>query len=163
MPIGPMTLVVHIASVWVPFTSESKEAIAHYPEIIKEIKLALQEIGRKLASYVSKKRRIQFEGKKRDYIEMFIPHVGEALKELIRGRTTFIIAQRLSTVRNADVILVLENGNIVERGSHQELLSRGGIYQKIYELQLRPQEAASDTLSRPTLFTAQQEPVPPEG
>ena len=89
--------------------------------------------------------------------------IQQALKELIRGRTTFIIAQRLSTVRNADVILVLENGKIVERGSHQELLSRGGIYQKIYELQLRPQEAASDTLPRPTLFTAQQEPVPPEG
>ncbi|MEE9247353.1 MAG: ABC transporter ATP-binding protein, partial [Dehalococcoidia bacterium] len=75
--------------------------------------------------------------------------IQQALKELIRGRTTFIIAQRLSTVRNADVILVLENGKIVERGSHQELLSRGGIYQKIYELQLRPQEAASDILSRP--------------
>ena len=83
LPIGPVTIVVHIASVWVPFTSESKEAIAHYPEIIKEIKLVLQECGRKLASYVSKKRRIQFEGKKRDYIQMFIPHVGEALKELL--------------------------------------------------------------------------------
>ncbi|MCH7996503.1 MAG: ABC transporter ATP-binding protein [Chloroflexi bacterium] len=89
--------------------------------------------------------------------------IQQALKELIRGRTTFIIAQRLSTVRNADVILVLENGKIVERGSHQELLSRGGIYQKIYELQLRPQEAAPDILPRPTLFTAQQAPVPPEG
>ncbi|MCH8329645.1 MAG: DNA topoisomerase VI subunit B [Nanoarchaeota archaeon] len=84
LPIGPITLVVHIASVWVPFTSESKEAIAHYPEIIKEIKLALQECGRKLASYVSKKRKIQFEGKKRDYIKLFIPHVGEALKELLK-------------------------------------------------------------------------------
>jgi DNA topoisomerase-6 subunit B len=75
LPIGPVTLVVHIASVWVPFTSESKEAIAHYPEIVKEIKLALQECGRKLASYVGKKRRIQFESKKRDYIQLFIPHV----------------------------------------------------------------------------------------
>lgn len=83
LPIGPVTIVVHIASVWVPFTSESKEAIAHYPEIIKEIKLVLQECGRKLASYVNKKRRIQFEGKKRDYIQMFIPHVGKALKELL--------------------------------------------------------------------------------
>ena len=83
LPIGPVTIVVHIASVWVPFTSESKEAIAHYPEIIKEIKLVLQECGRKLASYVNKKRRIQFEGKKRDYIQMFIPHVGDALKELL--------------------------------------------------------------------------------
>jgi DNA topoisomerase-6 subunit B len=84
LPIGPVTLVVHIASVWVPFTSESKEAIAHYPEIIKEIKLALQECGRKLASYVGKKRRIQFESKKRDYIQLFIPHVGQALKEILK-------------------------------------------------------------------------------
>ena len=66
------------------FTSESKEAIAHYPELVKEIKLALQECGRKLASYVGKKRRIQFESKKRDYIQLFIPHVGEALKELLK-------------------------------------------------------------------------------
>ena len=84
MPIGPMTLAVHIASVWVPFTSESKEAIAHYPVIIKEIKLAIQECGRKLASYVNKKRKIQFESNKRDYIQTFIPHVGEALKELLK-------------------------------------------------------------------------------
>ena len=49
LPVGPMALLVHIASVWVPFTSESKEAVAHYPEIIKEIQLAAQECGRKLA------------------------------------------------------------------------------------------------------------------
>src|SRR3989338_7435154 len=56
LPIGPLTLAVHVASVWVPFTSESKEAIAHYPEIIKEVKLALQECGRKLSIYIHKKR-----------------------------------------------------------------------------------------------------------
>jgi DNA topoisomerase VI subunit B len=83
LPIGPVTVLISINSVWVPFTSESKEAIAHYPEIIKEIKLALQECGRKLASYVGKKRRINFESKKRDYIQLFIPHVGDALKELL--------------------------------------------------------------------------------
>ncbi|MDO8656218.1 MAG: DNA topoisomerase VI subunit B, partial [Nanoarchaeota archaeon] len=54
LPVGPCTLVVHMTSVWVPFTSESKEALAHYPEIMKEIKLALQEVGRKLASFVNK-------------------------------------------------------------------------------------------------------------
>jgi DNA topoisomerase-6 subunit B len=79
---------VHIASVWVPFTSESKEAIAHYPEIIKEIKLALQECGRRLSSYVNKKKNIQAESKKRDYIDMFIPHVGDALKELLELKTS---------------------------------------------------------------------------
>ena len=84
LPIGPCTIVLHIASVWVPFTSESKEAIAHYPEIIKEIKLALQECGRKLFLYVNKKRRIVAEGKKRSYIETYIRHVADALKELLK-------------------------------------------------------------------------------
>ncbi|MBT4936239.1 DNA topoisomerase VI subunit B [Candidatus Woesearchaeota archaeon] len=83
IPSGPCTIVVHMSSVWVPFTSESKEALAHYPEIIREIKRALQECGRKLASFVNKKRRIKDEGKKRSYIEKFIPHVAEALQELI--------------------------------------------------------------------------------
>lgn len=83
LPQGPCTIVVHIASVWVPFTSESKEAIAHYPEIIKEIKLALQECGRKLSSYVRKKKKIHAEGKRRSYIETYIPHVSAALKEIL--------------------------------------------------------------------------------
>jgi DNA topoisomerase-6 subunit B len=83
LPIGPATIVISINSVWVPFTSESKEAIAHYPEIVKEIKLALQEVGRKLSVYVHKKRKIQIEGVKRSYIETYIPHVAEALKELV--------------------------------------------------------------------------------
>jgi len=84
LPTGPCTMVVHIASVWVPFTSESKEAIAHYPEIIKEIKLALQECGRKLSSYIHKKKKIIAEGKKRDYITTYIPYVSSALRELLK-------------------------------------------------------------------------------
>ncbi|MBW2980372.1 DNA topoisomerase VI subunit B [Candidatus Woesearchaeota archaeon] len=83
LPQGPVTIAVHISSVWVPFTSESKEAIAHYPEIIKEIRLAVQECGRKLGLYVHKKRKILAEGKKRDYITTYIPHISDALKELI--------------------------------------------------------------------------------
>ncbi len=83
LPVGPVTILVHIASVWVPFTSESKEAIAHYPEIIKEMKLALQEAGRKLQTYVHKKKKVKDELKKRSYIEKYIPHVAEALRELL--------------------------------------------------------------------------------
>jgi DNA topoisomerase-6 subunit B len=72
-----------MSSVWVPFTSESKEALAHYEEIVKEIKLALQDCGRKLASFVNKKRRIGEEAKKRSYIQKYIPHVADALKEIV--------------------------------------------------------------------------------
>ena len=57
LPVGPMVLLVHIASVWVPFTSESKEAIAHYPEIIKEMRLALQECGRRVGGPRRLRRR----------------------------------------------------------------------------------------------------------
>jgi DNA topoisomerase-6 subunit B len=83
LPVGPCTIAIHLGSVWVPFTSESKEAIAHYPEIFKEVKLALQECGRKLASYVLKKQRLHNEMKKRSHIEKYIPHIGTALKEIL--------------------------------------------------------------------------------
>ena len=67
--------------------------------------------------------------------------IRRALVEVMKGRTTFVIAHRLSTVKSADLILVLREGQIVQRGTHQELLSQPGPYQEVYELQLRPQEA----------------------
>lgn len=83
LPMGPCAVMIHIASVWVPFTSESKEAIAHYPEIIKEIKLAIQECGRKLGRYLKRQHRVYEELKKRSYIEKYIPHIGIALKQIL--------------------------------------------------------------------------------
>jgi ABC-type multidrug transport system fused ATPase/permease subunit len=63
-----------------------------------------------------------------------------ALARLMQGRTSFVIAQRLSTVRRADLILVLERGRIAAQGTHQELLRTSGLYADIYQRQLRPQE-----------------------
>ena len=83
LPIGPIAILVHIASVWVPFTSESKEAVASYPEILKEIKLALQEVGRKLGIHIRKGKRLKREFEKREYIEKYIPHIGIALQEIL--------------------------------------------------------------------------------
>ena len=83
LPAGPIVLMVHVASVWVPFTSESKEAIAHYPEIIKEIKLAVQECGRKLGVYLKRQKRIKQELTKRSYIQVYLPHIGEALRDIL--------------------------------------------------------------------------------
>jgi len=83
LPTGPLAIFIHIASVWVPFTSESKEAVASYPEIIKEARLAIQECGRKLALHIRAHRRALDEEKKKSYIEKYIPHIGIALREIL--------------------------------------------------------------------------------
>lgn len=83
LPSGPLTIMIHVASVWVPFTSESKEAIAHYPEILKEIRLALQECGRKLGQHLRRRRREAEANTKRIYIERYIPHISESLGEIL--------------------------------------------------------------------------------
>jgi DNA topoisomerase-6 subunit B len=83
LPTAPMAIAVHIASVWVPFTSESKEAIASYPEITKEIRLALMECGRRLGVYIRRGRRIAEDEKKKSYIEKYLPHIGIALQEIL--------------------------------------------------------------------------------
>ena len=82
MPVGPAVLVVHMASVWVPFTSESKEAVAHYPEIIKEIKLALQECGRKLGLYIRKNIRAKEQREKAGLFENYIPELASSISNL---------------------------------------------------------------------------------
>jgi DNA topoisomerase-6 subunit B len=74
LPVGPLTVMVHMASVWVPFTSESKEAIASYPEIMKELRLGLQAVGRKLAMYLNRRNRVRQEGERR---EIFLRYLGE--------------------------------------------------------------------------------------
>ncbi len=63
--------------------------------------------------------------------------IQQALDKLMEGRTTFVIAHRLSTVRRADLILVMDEGRIVQRGAHEQLLAEGGLYREIYELQLK--------------------------
>jgi DNA topoisomerase-6 subunit B len=83
LPVGPMVLLVHIASVWVPFTSESKEAIAHYPEILGEIKLAVQECGRKLAAYLRKKKRAGYEADRRSKFELYIAELAKSLHKIL--------------------------------------------------------------------------------
>jgi subfamily B ATP-binding cassette protein MsbA len=62
-------------------------------------------------------------------------YIQEALEEVKKNRTTFVIAHRLSTIRKADLILVIEQGRIIEEGDHQELISKGGVYHKLSELQ----------------------------
>jgi DNA topoisomerase-6 subunit B len=86
LPVGPMALLVHIASVWVPFTSESKEAVAHYPDILKEIQLAAQECGRKLATFIRKRKAADYQAQRRSIFELYIEEVADALGK-ITGRS----------------------------------------------------------------------------
>ena len=86
LPAGPMVIFIHMASVWVPFTSESKEAIADYDEIRKEIKLALQECGRRLGVFLRRRERAQSEFRRRNIFELYIEEVVDACARLKGGR-----------------------------------------------------------------------------
>lgn len=83
LPHAPLVILVHMASVWVPYTSEAKEAIAIYPEIVKEIRLGLQTCGRRLAAHLHHETRVRDEFDKRTHIEKYLPHVGLALQQIL--------------------------------------------------------------------------------
>jgi DNA topoisomerase-6 subunit B len=79
MPSGPVTVMVHMASVWVPFTSESKEAIASYPEIQKELRLGLQAVGRKLGMFLNRRNKVKQEGERRSIFLRYLKEVADAV------------------------------------------------------------------------------------
>lgn len=95
LPGGPMVIFVHMASVWVPFTSESKEAIADYDEIQKEITLALRECGRRLGLFVRRRERAASEFRRRNIFELYIEEVVEACNRLKGGK---LQKERLKTL-----------------------------------------------------------------
>jgi ATP-binding cassette subfamily B protein len=66
--------------------------------------------------------------------------IQQALRNAMTGRTTFVIAQRVSTLRDANEIIVFDAGRVIERGTHDELVALGGTYARLYELQLKDQE-----------------------
>ncbi len=102
LPQAPLVVMVHMASVWVPFTSESKEAIADYDEIRQEIKLGLQECGRRLSSYLNRRRKQKYEGERRSVFERYIKEVVDAcavIKRINREELTgnlVAIAQKVT-------------------------------------------------------------------
>ena len=101
LPLAPLAILVHVASVWIPFTSEAKEAIASYPEMLKELKLGLQECGRQLAGHLKREARLKGEFEKRSRIEKYLPHVGLALQEILG----FDEQQRAQTVERLFKVL----------------------------------------------------------
>jgi DNA topoisomerase-6 subunit B len=83
LPVGPVAIVVHLASVWVPFTSEAKEAVAHYDELMREMKLAVQECGRKLGAHLRAREREASEHKRLGIFQRYIPEVSAALGSIL--------------------------------------------------------------------------------
>lgn len=85
LPRGQLTIMAHFASVWAPYTSESKEALAAYPEIQKELRLALQTVGRKLGMFLKRKERVKQEGSRRAVFVRYLPEIAEAIAEINTG------------------------------------------------------------------------------
>jgi len=83
LPHGSLAICVHLASVWVPFTSEAKEAVAHYEELLREMKLAVQECGRRLGSFLRAREKAQSEHKRLGIFQKYIPEVATALGALL--------------------------------------------------------------------------------
>lgn len=126
LPVGPLTIVIHLASVWPPFTSEAKEAIAHYPEIIKEMKLALQECGRRLGIYVNKKRRAGEERDRVNLFEAFIPEIAETLAKLT-GDKKDKLQENLSKMLEKNKEFIIKNqGNVVDETDKEDTVKIKG-------------------------------------
>lgn len=116
LPSGPVTIMVHMASVWVPFTSESKEAIASYPEIQKELRLGLQAVGRKLGMYMRRRQRVKQEGERRNIFLRYLGEVANAVSKINETEPDPLYEKLLEVARRktADADLKLdENGQPV--------------------------------------------------
>jgi DNA topoisomerase-6 subunit B len=90
---------VHMASVWVPFTSESKEAIASYPEIERELRLGLQAVGRKLGMYMRRRQRVRQEGERRSIFLRYLGEVATAVSKVNGSNRDALYAQLLKVAK----------------------------------------------------------------
>ena len=111
LPHGPVTVMIHMASVWVPFTSESKEAIASYPEIQKELRLGLQAVGRKLGMYLRRRIRVRQEGERRNIFLRYLGEVANAVSEINRANRRDLYEQllKMATKKTAEADVKLDS------------------------------------------------------
>ena len=119
-----------MASVWVPFTSESKEAIADYDEIRKEMKLALMECGRKLGTYLRKRQRMQREAARRDVFERYIGEISKAVHSINNTDAKKLYEALLKEARKRTAIAdahLDEDGKTVKKDETEELKNDEGV------------------------------------
>ncbi|MEN6457989.1 MAG: DNA topoisomerase VI subunit B [Thermoguttaceae bacterium] len=117
LPSGPVTVMIHMASVWVPFTNESKEAIASYPEIQKELRLALQAVGRKLGMYLRRRLQVRHEGQRRQIFLRYLGEVASAVSRINQTNRDKLYEQLLEVAkkRTAEADLKLDDrGKAIE-------------------------------------------------
>jgi DNA topoisomerase VI B subunit len=119
LPVGPLVILIHFASVWVPFTSEGKQAIAKYPEIMKEVKLALQDAGRELASYVRQLRKARESQLRRELFEKYIPELAESLEKLTNEQKQKIIEALEKIIKKGGLVGKKEDGSEEESGTNR--------------------------------------------
>jgi DNA topoisomerase-6 subunit B len=157
LPEGPLVIFVHMASVWVPFTSESKEAIASYDEITKEIKLAIQECGRKLNGYIRRRQRIAREGERRHIFEKYIGEVVTACGKMTRINKEQLY-QQLSAIaksRTAKADLQFdEEGRAIKTAAKDEAIDEANVL----VIESNATETSEDVAQPPPAVTSSPSP-----
>ncbi len=130
LPVGALVVMIHMASVWVPFTSESKEAIADYDEIRKEMKLALMECGRKLGSYLRKMQKMKREADRRDVFGRYIGEISKAV-HAINGTDAKKLYDKLQAeARKRTAIADAEldqEGKVIKKDEAEDLKNDDGV------------------------------------
>ena len=145
LPKGPVTIMVHVASVWVPFTSESKEAIASYPEIQKELRLALQAVGRKLGMYLRRRMRVKQEGERRNIFLRYLGEVSAAVSEInsVDQKRLYERLLKVAQKRTAEADVKLDDrGKVIQEDEDLDLGEN--------VLIVDPTQAAEQMINRPT-------------
>jgi DNA topoisomerase-6 subunit B len=130
IPSGPLVIMIHMASVWVPFTSESKEAIADYDEIRKEMKLALMECGRKLGTYLRKRQKMERESARRDVFERYIGEISKAVNAINGTDTKKLYEALLAEARKRTAIAdsqLDEEGRTLKKDETEDLKQDEGV------------------------------------
>jgi DNA topoisomerase-6 subunit B len=129
VPVGPIVIMIHMASVWVPFTSESKEAVADYDEIRKEMKLALMECGRKLGTYLRKRMKMKREAERRDIFERYIGEIAQAVHALNGTDTKKMYDALLAQAKKRTAIadLELDEEGKAKKGEQEDPADQEGV------------------------------------
>jgi DNA topoisomerase-6 subunit B len=149
LPAAPLVIMIHMASVWVPFTSESKEAIADYDEIRKEIKLALQDCGRKLQVYLNRRKKQKYEGQRRNVFERYIGELVNCCATIKRINKDQLYKDLLAistkVTARADEELD-DSGRVKKPGADGQVQSEFGENTVVVERELQAPPAESESL-----------------